>query len=283
MPEYTVSKSPDKTPFDWRAHLAVHNAAELFPLMPEAELRELAEDIRANGLRAPIITWEPEGLIHGPVLLDGRNRLDALALLGLLYETPDHHLGVKKWNGREWCIRWGDRIHFQGVYGGDPYAIALSLNVLRRHLTSELRRESIAKVFAQQSTSSDRQIGVIVKADHKTVGSVRREMEARGELPHVEVRTDTEGRKQPAKKKPVPKKATKAGAAKPEHKGVSAKDTALDEFDGHVLRLLQMVKNAKPERFAKTGVPGSGLSELSRFLAEVAGAVKAASSTEEAV
>jgi hypothetical protein len=53
----------------------------------------------------------------------------------------------------------------------------------------------------------------------------------------------------------------------------------LREFDGYVLRLLQMTKGAKPERFAKTGVPGSNLSKLGHFLAEIAGAVEADAST----
>jgi hypothetical protein len=51
------------------------------------------------------------------------------------------------------------------------------------------------------------------------------------------------------------RKAENAAADKSNHKAaVNAKDIALDEFDGHVLRLLQMIKNAKPQRFAKTAV-----------------------------
>ena len=36
--------------------------------------------------------------------------------------------------------------------------------------------------------------------DHKTVGNERGSLEQRGEIPHTEQRTDTTGRKQPAKK-----------------------------------------------------------------------------------
>ena len=39
----------------WRDHLKVHPAADLFPMMSEDELRELGEDIRANGLLSPIV------------------------------------------------------------------------------------------------------------------------------------------------------------------------------------------------------------------------------------
>jgi hypothetical protein len=51
----------------------------------------------------------------------------------------------------------------------------------------------------------------------------------------------------------------------------SARYTALREFDGHVLRLLQMTGKAKPARFANTSVDVAELLRLSRFLAEVAG------------
>ena len=48
-------------------------------------------------------------------------------------------------------------------------------------------------------SKSNLQIAREVRADDKTVASVRRELEARSEIPNVETRTDTRGRKQPAK------------------------------------------------------------------------------------
>ena len=52
---------------------------------------------------------------------------------------------------------------------------------------------------------------------------------------------------------------------------MTAKDAALREFDGHVLRLAQIINRAEPERFARTSVDVDELLQLSRFLAEVAG------------
>ncbi len=161
----------------WRDVLKIHPAADLFPLLSEPELKELAEDIKANGLRAPIVGWSSN---EGQFLLDGRNRLDALALLGLLYETDDHHLGVKKWDNKQWTNRPGGRIgyapgcEFHNLCDGDPYAIALSLNVHRRHLTTEQKRELIAKVLKAKPELSDRQIGKMAKVDGKTVAAVRK-------------------------------------------------------------------------------------------------------------
>jgi hypothetical protein len=40
--------------FDWRAHLKIHPAADLFPLLPPDELRALADDIKERGLRSPM-------------------------------------------------------------------------------------------------------------------------------------------------------------------------------------------------------------------------------------
>lgn len=53
--------------------IPVHPAADLFPLVSDAELRELADDIRENGQRHPIVTWNGK-------LVDGRNRWRACEL-----------------------------------------------------------------------------------------------------------------------------------------------------------------------------------------------------------
>lgn len=188
-PPVNINQLNTATPlFNWRAHLHIHPAAELFPLMAEAELKELAEDIKANGLIDPIVTWAK----GDNLLLDGRNRLDALALAGLLGVDAD---------GKLWNVETHNKIKLQFYTDGDPYAIALSLNVHRRHLTQEQKRGLIAKVLKAKPEQSDREIGRQIKVDHKTVATVRSEAEGRGEIPHVEKRTDAKGRNQPSKKK----------------------------------------------------------------------------------
>ena len=49
------------------------------------------------------------------------------------------------------------------------------------------------------------QIAKQTRADHKTVGTVRAELEGRGEIPHVAKVTDTKGRKQPVRKATQPR------------------------------------------------------------------------------
>ena len=49
--------------FDWRAYLPVHPAADPFPLMSETDpqaLKELAEEIRKNGLQCPVLIHHQE-------------------------------------------------------------------------------------------------------------------------------------------------------------------------------------------------------------------------------
>lgn len=65
--------------------------------------------------------------------------------------------------------------------------------------------------------------------------------------------------------------------AAPQHKATNAADIALSEFDGHILRLVQMTREAKPDRFAKDGTAPDELERLGEFLIKVAMAKRARS------
>jgi ParB-like chromosome segregation protein Spo0J len=218
-------------PFDWRSHLPVHPAAEAFPVMSETDpqaLKELAEDIKQNGLKNPIVLAQIAILdesgkrtdVYAHKLLDGRNRLDALALLGWLEaaEKPKKasHYGrsttyavapIKLLDGEaddSININDDELFTFEDVYDDDSnlYSISASLNVHRRHLTQEMKRELIAQLLRLKPEQSNRAIGKQAKADDKTVASVRREMESTAEIPQLEktVGADGKARKQPSKK-----------------------------------------------------------------------------------
>lgn len=85
-----------------------HPAAELFPMMNDDELEKLAADIRANGLREPVVLFEGQ-------ILDGRNRLRACELA----ETEPR---FEQWDE-----------------DGSPVAFVLSRNLHRRHLDESQR------------------------------------------------------------------------------------------------------------------------------------------------
>lgn len=104
----------------------VHPAAGLFPLMSDEELRALADDVRENGLRQPVVV-DGEGRV-----LDGRNRLRACELAGV---EPE----------------------FVSVNGADPLALVVSLNVKRRNLTSGQRAIAAAEAWGLIANSGTKQ------------------------------------------------------------------------------------------------------------------------------
>jgi ParB-like nuclease domain len=209
-----------KQPFDWRAHLKVHPAADEFPLLADTDpkaLQELADDIKRNGLQQPIVIWDYRDELW---LLDGRNRLDALALLGRLalvdYGRPGLIMTERSpkdiWN----------LFHFEydhPLKARDPYSIALSLNLHRRHLDSQQKRDLIAKLLKANPEASDRKIAKTVGVSHPTVGAIRDELESTGKIYQLEktVGADGKARKNPAKKperKPTELEALRERAAK---------------------------------------------------------------------
>jgi hypothetical protein len=177
----------------WRDVLPIHPAADLFPLMSPDELAALGEDIRKHGLTSSIVLWS-DGKSQA-LLLDGRSRLDAIEIA---ISSPAIVGAPSLIAGKEVIVL--DR-------SVDPYAYVTSANIHRRHLTAEQKRELIAKLIEADPSKSDRQIAETVKASPTTVGTVRAEMEAKGDVSKLDTRTDSKGRKQPARKtttKPPP-------------------------------------------------------------------------------
>ena len=83
-----------------------HPHADLFPLLSGAEFTALVEDVKANGLRVPIV-------LHGGKILDGRNRLRACQAAGV---EPKYEV-------------------FEGT-DEEALSLVVSLNIARRHLTT---------------------------------------------------------------------------------------------------------------------------------------------------
>jgi ParB-like chromosome segregation protein Spo0J len=99
-----------------RVEFTIHPAAAVFPMLDTDELQKLADDIKANGLLHPIV-------VHGSVILDGRNRYAACELSGIEPRYEEH----------------------------DPpnvYRYVISANAARRHLTTK-QRAAIAAELAK--------------------------------------------------------------------------------------------------------------------------------------
>jgi hypothetical protein len=273
----------DKPRSSWRDHLKVHPAAELFPLMSESELRELGENIRANGLQSPIVLTDN-------MLLDGRNRLDAMELVGIKFElrgTLERHYGKLVNDGICVLAIEGDREPDTGIgiWRGtrnktfdepqEAFDYAISANIHRRHLTSEQKRDLIAKVLKAKPEASNAAVAKQTKATDKTVAKVRRKLESTSEIPKLNktVGADGKRRKSPVKKKPdspidklfggaVPGRVTESAEVSIEdHRAEMTRldepsETAVDEADRRVrcvtktiLRHVEGLSRSETERF----------------------------------
>jgi hypothetical protein len=128
--------------------------------------------------------------------------LDALALVGALRFDEHRRCLFFKQESGESSI-W---MEFEGGEDFDPYACVLTLNLHRRHLTPEQKRDLIDVVLKAKPDLSNRQIGKLTKTDHHKVSDRRNSLESTGEISPVEktVGADGKKRKQAAKKaKPI--------------------------------------------------------------------------------
>lgn len=113
--------------------LEFHPAANLFPLLNEQELSELADSIRQNGQRDPIVI-HPDGRI-----LDGRNRFLACQKLNIKVKTVNY-------------TGMGDM--------SDAIKFVVDTNLVRRHLNSSQRAMIAAKsediLHAERNSARER-------------------------------------------------------------------------------------------------------------------------------
>lgn len=127
---------------------------QVMPPLSADEYAALRDDIAERGFLVPVVKDQ-----HGNIL-DGHHRVTIAAELGV-----DYPVEVRKVTD-----------------DNEARDVAFTLNLARRHLNREQKRELIAAEITRRPDDSDRAIGRRLACDHKTVGSVRRELS--GEIPH---------------------------------------------------------------------------------------------------
>lgn len=113
---------------------SIHPAADLFPMMADAELASLVESIRRDGLREAV--W----LTADGALLDGRNRVRACDLAGV-------------------------QPIFRTYHGDDPVAFVMALNMERRHLTVGQRAMLANEILPMYEAEADQRKKAGVKGN----------------------------------------------------------------------------------------------------------------------
>lgn len=124
-----------------------HEVANIFPMMEEAALQELAADIKENGQIEPI-------LVVGSEIIDGRNRYRACQIAGV---EP-----VFK--------------QYEGDGGADLVHLSMSLNLQRRHLSKSQKALVAFKLHPMlEKFAKDRQR----KAGEEKIGNLKQNQDKR--------------------------------------------------------------------------------------------------------
>jgi hypothetical protein len=135
----------------WRERYAVHPAADVYPMMSDEELAKLGEDIKEHGLRHSIVLYattrpgkkKDELDATSMMLIDGRNRLEAMERAGLSTSFTPCQMQMAN-----------------DVENGDAASLIASYNINRRHLRLT-KAQQAALIFASVKAEEEfsRQLG----------------------------------------------------------------------------------------------------------------------------
>ncbi len=142
---------------------------QVMPPLTADEYAELEDSIRISGVLVPVVVDE-----RG-VIIDGYNRSEIADRRGV--DCPRQ-------------VR-------EGLTDAQKRSLAFELNLNRRHLNREQKRQLVAESLKADPQLSDREHARRTGVSHPTVAAVRRELEQTGDVENLSTRTDTLGREQP--------------------------------------------------------------------------------------
>ncbi len=172
----------------------------LDPLSPE-DYAALETDILERGVMMPI-EFDEDGNV-----IDGHHRLAICEKHGI----TDYPSVVRKgWTEQQ------KRTHSR------------RMNLARRQLTAKQRRRLVEAELRDSPADSNRKIGATLGVDHKTVATVRRDLETTGEIPHLDVVTGMNGK--PYKRTPRRRSPNPTGEIPRDAEGNPVPDGLVDVF-----------------------------------------------------
>lgn len=150
--------------------LRIHDRAAVVPFPDPEQHGDLTDDIAAHGIQVPL------DILDDGTILDGRTRYSIAKALGII------------------------DIPVRVVRTDDPVGYMLRMALRRRHLTTQQRKALAESLLSLDPSRSNLSVAAEVGLSDNTVRKVRTSAEGRGDIPHVEQRTDSLGRQQPATK-----------------------------------------------------------------------------------
>ena len=202
-----VSRPPKLPPLNHRPDRApVSNGGRSGGAITKTPAASEARAGAARELEQPIVIHKKhDGTLE---LLDGKNRLDAMEMVGIEFmftktkrRAPGYAFELIIGDECIGCSVGDSVVRLEHELSDAQIAdLVVALNVHRRHLTVEQKRDAVAKLIKADPTRSNRQIAAEAKASHPHVAKVRSELEKAGDVETVTTSIDTKGRKQPARK-----------------------------------------------------------------------------------
>jgi ParB-like chromosome segregation protein Spo0J len=186
----------------------------MFPPITAEDFDKLVDDIKKNGLLQPIIVYQDK-------ILDGNNRYRA-------------------------CLQANVKPKFTELVESSDAAAqryVISANIHRRHLSPDQRRDLLAKLIKIDPNKSNRQIADQANVSHHTVGAVREELEATGQIAQLQTTTGADGKTR-KRKGGKPNSGAKGEKEKITYQKVTNAKTALNAYcvlEEHLLDALQDV------------------------------------------
>jgi hypothetical protein len=156
------------------AKVRYHRILKLPPLPPD-QYDGLRANIAINGVLVPIFV-DSDGPKRG--IIDGGYRKDIADEMG--YDCPE--------------------IVMAGLEEAEKRTLARALNIARRSLNTQQKRELIADQLQETPAWTNRRVAKMLGVTHPTVASVRAELEGSGKIYHLATREGCDGRLQPASK-----------------------------------------------------------------------------------
>lgn len=140
---------------------------QVMPDLSADDFASLKADIAARGVLVPV-EYDEDGNV-----LDGHHRLRAC-----------EELGIADW----------PKFIRKGLSEDEKRTHARQLNIARRHLNQEQKRQLIEAQLKETPELSNNAIASGLNVDHKTVGSVREQLMANWEFPNKDDRREASGR-----------------------------------------------------------------------------------------
>jgi hypothetical protein len=153
---------------------------QVMPALADEEYAALKADIAARGVLVPV------ELDEGGAILDGYHRVRAweeLRAEGVA--VPDYPRMIRP-----------------GLSETEKRAHARTLNLARRHLSQEQRRELIRQQIQETPERSNRQIAALLGVSHPTVAVVRCELELAGQVVNLTTSQGADGKTYPRPQDP---------------------------------------------------------------------------------